>query len=267
MATKEHRRFARGLIEALESRVHAGPPVHATEIASAHEFLRQSSFSPTSDYYSRLTGIQDRLTGRSLQPAPARGKRNYGGEAAGRWMQVVSVYDHVILSTCYDGEFNLKRGRVKISHRFNSEGRIDFVELKFLRSLLPCLTGEIRKLILIRNYPDLQKDWQEAEAFTLRVLPQELLFLFADIFHYPKGEILGWLINIGHRMGGDLLADLSAGASRRAGLESTVIQDQLCLPELRKDEVAWPILEKAAALESVVEVSDDKTAVVRYHRL
>ena len=181
-------------------------------------------------------------------------------------MQVQSVYDHVILSTCYAGEFNLKRGRVKISHRFNSEGRIDFVELKFLRSLLDCLTGEVRKLVLIRDYQDIRRDWQEAEAFALRILPQELLFLFADIFRFPKSEVLAWLINIGHGMVGDLLTDLAVGVSRNGTSESDEAQDQLLLPELRSDEVALPILEKAASLESVVESGGDKTVLVRYHR-
>jgi hypothetical protein len=41
-------------------------------------------------------------------------------------MQIQSAFDHIILSTCYAGEFNLRRGRIKISHRFNHEGRLDF---------------------------------------------------------------------------------------------------------------------------------------------
>jgi hypothetical protein len=265
VATKEHRRFARGLIEGLESRMHAGPPIHATEVASASDFLRQCSFSPASDYYQRLTEIQQGIARRPIQPSSAPGKRNYGGKAGGRWLQIQSIHDHVILSTCYEGEFNLKHGRVKISHRFNREGRIDFVELKFLRSLMPCLTGELRKLVLIKDYQGIRKDWHEAEAFTLGVLPHELLFLFADIFRCPKSEVLAWLINAGHRMAGDVCGDLNRAASPSAGPASNGAQNQLCLSELQTDEVARPILEQAAVLESVVELSDDKNVVVRYH--
>ena len=141
VATKDHRRYARGLIEQLESRVHVGPPVHATEILSARDYLRQFDFSPASDYFSRLMQIQQRLETRSKEPSLPAAKRNYGGEAAGHWMQLQCAYDHVILSTCYEGEFNLRQGRIKISHRFNQEGRVDFVELKFLRSLQPVLNG------------------------------------------------------------------------------------------------------------------------------
>ena len=36
------------------------------------------------------------------------------------------------------------------------EGRIDFVELKFLRSLHPLLTGEIRKLVTVKGYQSIR---------------------------------------------------------------------------------------------------------------
>src|SRR5215471_12729680 len=102
--------------------MHVGPPIHFAEIISVRDFLLQADFSPASDYYSRLALIQQRLAVRSTEPPLPQAKRNYGGEAAGRWMQVQSAYDHVILSACYEGEFNFKRGRIKISHRFNLEG-------------------------------------------------------------------------------------------------------------------------------------------------
>ena len=164
MATKDHRRQAKGLIEALESRVHAGPAVLDTELHSAREFLRGNEFSRSSDYYRRLERVQGRLAGRPAVPVLLPGKRNYGGEAAGRWLQLQSAYDHIILSHCYEGEFHCKTGRVKISHRFNQAGRIDFVELKFLRSLDPCLNGEIRKLLRVKDYQVIRRDWRAAEA-------------------------------------------------------------------------------------------------------
>ena len=182
VATKEHKRHAKGLIERLESRVHLGPPVRATEISSAREFLRENDFSPASDYYNRLWQIQNRLEGRAKEPSFPRTKRNYGGEAGGCQMQLQSIYDHVILSTCYEGDFNLKHGRIKLSHRFNQEGRIDFVELKFLNSLELCLNGEIRKVLTIKDFPSIQKNWHAAEAFVLPILPRELVFLYPDIW-------------------------------------------------------------------------------------
>ncbi len=264
MATKDHRRFAKSLIQGLELRVHVGPPVREAEVLSARQFLRQNDFSLASDYFHRLAQIQNRLEAR----APARtlppAKRNYGGQAAGRWMQLQSAYDHVILSTCYEGEFDLKPGRVKISHRFNQQGRIDFVELKFLRSLQPCLNGEIRSLLRVRDYPTIRKDWREAEAFILPVLPQELVFLYQDIFRSPRHEVLAWLVNIGHRIAADLLEDLGARPANGSVPHRGTNGDQLCLQAVRSDEVAAPILEHATGLESTVELSDPKTALVRY---
>jgi len=264
MATKDHKRLAKGLIQGLELRVHAGPPVREAEVLSAREFLRQNDFSLASDYFQRLTQIENRLETRALAPAMPAAKRNYGGQAAGRWMQLQSAYDHVILSICYEGEFDLKPGRVKISHRFNQQGRIDFVELKFLRSLQPCLNGEIRSLLRVRDYATVQKDWRAAEAFVLPVLPQELIFLYQDIFRCPRQEVLAWLVNIGHRMAGDLLEDLRTGRVNGVGHSRGANGDQLCLQAVGSDEVAAPILEHAAGLESTVELSEPKTAIVRY---
>ena len=264
MATKDHKRFARGLIQGLELRVHVGPPVGEAEVLSAREFLRQNDFSLASDYFQRLTQIQTRLETRAPAPAVPPAKRNYGGRAGGRWMQLQSAYDHVILSTCYEGEFDLKPGRVKISHRFNQQGRIDFVELKFLRSLQPCLNGEVRSLLRVRDYPSVRKDWRAAEAFVLPVLPQELIFLYPDIFRAPRHEVLAWVVNIGHRIAGDLLEDLRMPPVNGSVNHRRTNGEQLCLHAVRTDEVAAPILEHAAALESSVELDGSKTALVRY---
>jgi len=264
VATKEHRRHAKGLIEELETRVHLGPPIHHGEIRSAQEFLQHNGFSPCSDYFGRLGQIQTRVQTRPVALTRPEGKRNYGGEAAGRWMQLQCAYDHVILSTCYEGRFNSQPGRIKISHRFNEEGRIDFVELKFLRSLHACLDGGIRKLVMVKNYQDVRKDWHSAEAFVLEILPRELIFLYEDIFRCDKDEVLAWLVNVGHRIAGDLLADLNTGAVNGHSSPSTRNPDQLRLSAVRTDELAFPILESAAALESAVEPLDPKTVVLRY---
>ena len=266
VATKDHKRHARGLIEALEVRVHAGPPVGDAEIVSALEFLRQHAFPSASNYYQRLGQIQHRLGTRPAAPVLPPAKRNYGGEAAGHWMQLQSAYDHVILSSCYDGEFDCQCGRVKISHRFNQQGRVDFVELKLLRSFQPSLNGAIRRLVQVKDYPAIRRDWLGAEAFVLPVLPQELICLYQDIFRCPRNEVLAWLVNIGHRLTGDLLEDLRARPVN-GSVPGGGNGGQRCLQDVRTDEVAMPILEHAACLQSTVELSDPKNAIVRYARL
>jgi hypothetical protein len=264
MATKDHRRQAKGLIEGLESRVHVGPPIQATEILFAREYLRDNDFSPASDYFNRLGQIQSRLEPRRSDVASPPPKRNYGGEAAGCWMQLQSAYDHVILSTCYEGGADGRDGKVKVSHRFNQAGRIDFVELKFLRSLQPCLNGEYRKLVMVKDYAKIRKDWHAAEAFVLPVLPRELVFLYQDVFRCPREEVLAWLVNIGHRLAKDLVNDLEQRPAEDCQQQPGMNGDQRCLATVRSDEVAMPILEQALALESAVEISDPKTAIVRY---
>jgi hypothetical protein len=264
MATKECKRQARELVQALEVRVHAGPPVGETDIQSARDFLRQHDFSTASDYFSRLALIKNRV---GTRPTTAQcEKRNYGGKAAGHWMQLQSVYDHVILSTCYEGDFNTRRGRIKISHRFNQAGRIDFVELKFLRSLQPDLDGAIRKLLLVQDYRNRPNDWYEAEAFALRVLPRELVFVFGEVFRSTREEVLAWLVNIGHWSAENLLNDLRKRPYNGGLRDSENNPNQLGLEAILSDKVALPILEQAEELESTVDLDAPEAVIVRYDR-
>jgi len=263
MPTKEYKRQARELVEVLEGRLHAGCPVGKGEIESAFDFLRQNDFSQASDYFNRLTLIQNRVETR-LATVP-REKRNYGGKAAGNWMQVRSVYDHVIISTCYEGDFNTRRGRIKISHRFNRAGRIDFVELKFLRSLQPGLDGAIRKLLLVQGFESRPKDWYEAEAFALRVLPRELVFVFEEVFHSEREEILAWLVNLGHWSAENLLNDLRRRPVNGSPRNTESDSNQLGLEAVLGDEVAVPILEQAAQLECTVDLDAPESVVIRYY--
>ena len=318
MATKENKRQVRELVEALEQRAHAGPTVGQDEIQSARDFLRRNDFAPTSAYFHRLTHLESRLQHRPRESAAPRLKRNYGGKAAGYQMQVQSVFDHVLLSTCYEGDFNTRHGRVKISHRFNQEGRIDFVELKYLNSLHPPLNGEIRKLLTVKDFPSNRRDWFGADAHILKVLPQELVFLYDDIFRCPRAQIFAWLVNIGHGIVNDLVQDLQARAPSSAPLDlarPAASEPNLCWPHgarnhhphssvypngdgraaclaeepdgrgfgsstprspgypeqlrlecLVQDEVAWPILQKAAGLEAAVDMLSHTEVVVRYSR-
>lgn len=263
VATKEHKTQARLLLERLETRLHTGSHIDETELVSAYEFLRQKDFSAASDYHTRLGRVRDLLTHRAQRPAPRQGKRNYGGQAGERWMQVQSAFDHIILSTCYAGVFNTRRGRIKISHRFNREGRIDFVELKFVNSLEPALNGQFRKLVLVEGYQTIKKDWRVADAFVLPVLPKELIFLYESVFRCPKHELFAWLINIGHGLTQDLGDSLRLGF---APAESQRPNDfgQLPLPVIRDDEVAVPIIEKAATLKSAVQCVEPTRVAVSY---
>jgi hypothetical protein len=225
-------------------------------------FLHQNDFSPASEYFRRLGQIQDCLAGRTNGHSVPQGKRNYGGQAGGRHMQLQSIYDHAILSVCYGGEFNTRRGRIKVSHRFNQEGRVDFVELKFLCSLSPPLNGAIRKLVLIKDYQTIRKDWDATEAFVLQVLPQELVFLYKDIFRCERADVFTWLINIGHVISAELLTDLET----RLPQEPRADSEQLDLHAIREDTVALPILQKAAGRECAVEIEEERTILVRYVR-
>ncbi len=260
--TKEARRLARQRLEALEAALRSGSGPSLVQVQDFARFLRQCGFAPSSEYFSRLARLEAFVRSHGV-PAPSA-KRDYGGYAAGCWMQVQSVYDHLLLSVCYEGEFRGRRGRIKISHRFNRAGRIDFVEAKLLRSLVPQLDGALRKLLTVREFPRLEPDWWAASAYALRVLPQELLFLHAEIFRYPRSEVLAWLINIGHRTVADLVTELEGGPMDPPPGPQ---QRQWPISSLTGDPVAWPILQQAALLEACIEPGDSPDVfLVRYLR-
>lgn len=249
--TREARRQARRRMEWLETAIHTGPGLQPAELQKFEQFLREAGFPPSSEYFQRLARLQEVLRSRPSPPDAA--KRDYAGFAAGCWMQVQSVYDHCLISVCYDGQFNRQPGRIKITHRFNRAGRVDFVEAKLLRSLEPILHGALRKLITIREYPHREPDWWAAPAFALRVLPRELLFLHPDIFRHPRPRLLAWLINIGHHTVADLVRELAQAEPSPRLPEG---RHQYPLDWLPTDPVAWPILQQAALLEAVVEPGD-----------
>jgi hypothetical protein len=122
----------------------------------------------------------------------------------------------------------------------------------------------LRKLLTVKDYGTLRKDWREAEAFVLEVLPRELIFLYQDLFRCERSEIFAWLINIGHRLIQDLVDQLIAGTVNGKMPRSDSISNQLCLSAVRTDEIAFPILAKAAELEALVEILEPKQVVVRY---
>lgn len=274
MATKALRQQARQWVETLESRLHIGPSPGLAEIQSARDFLRQHDFPAASDYFRRLNRIEGSLITRSAaNPLP---KRNYGGRIADFWLQVQSVFDHVLVSVCYQGEFRAQRGRVKLTHRFNAAGRVDFVEMKYLRALDARLDGATRKLVLVRDFALRPRAWLEAEAFVLRVLPRELILIEPDVFRCPRAEIVAWLVNLGHwtaaqtlaaleTRGDDARPEMRADARSAAGPESPP-PTQRDLPELIGDAVALPILQQARVLRACAESDSPEQAVLRYVR-
>jgi len=120
----------------------------------------------------------------------------------------------------------------------------------------------MRKLVLVKDYQKIRKDWDAAEAYILPVLPQELVFLYNDIFRCEKADVFGWLVNIGHLIAAELLSELDSRAEQPVNGNS----EQLPLHVVREDAVAVPILQRAAARECAVEIEDERSVLVRYVR-
>lgn len=220
-------------------------------------------------------GLDGRESGPTVREANGTvRKQNYGGRAAGLWVQIQSVYDHVLLSVCYQGTFRMQQGRIKLTHRFNAAGRVDFVELKFLRAFEPQLDGALRKLVLVEDFATRRPGWLESPAFVLRVLPRELILVEPEVFRYSRAEVVAWLINLGHWEVEETLAALQRargnGQERRktaaypqAG-QSRLHSGQRDLEQVLDDRVAVPILQAAMRLRARAESDAPTRAVIRY---
>ncbi len=116
----------------------------------------------------------------------------------------------------------------------------------------------------MKDYQQLAGDWHRAQGFVLRVLPQELIFLYTDIFRVPRGEMFGWLINIGHQLVGSLTEALRIGGVNGVEHGTAGMANQLPLAAIQHDVVAMPILEKAAALHASADMLDETEVQISY---
>ena len=73
---------------------------------------------------------------------------------------------------------------------------------------------------MIKDYQAIRKDWHAAEAFVLPTLPRELVFLHDDAFRSPRADLFTWLVNIGHGIVDQMLAELESVPAPTTTLQS-----------------------------------------------
>jgi len=162
----------------------------------ARTLLLQHEFSPSSDYFNRLAGVQSRLRTRVIAPALASVKRNYGGASAAAGCR----------SRCLrppHPEHVLRRrvphpagGRVKSPIGSTSRAASTSVELKFLQSLHSPLDGQLRKLLLVRDFATIHKDCTPPRPSSSRPATGAGFPSCGDFPLRPAPNWLAWLVNI-----------------------------------------------------------------------
>lgn len=172
-------------------------------------------------------------------------------------VEVKVVFDHLFLTTNHRvsiGSYDL----VKITHRFNREGRIDLIDarLKQAKRLYldanapPPAEDAIFHLLQVFAFKDKQPDlsWGESRAeYFIRM--RQIAAIFYDLGLTHEEQQYRFLIQHGHRVMRDLHRAVQAGS-----LEDVRVTRAPFYPfhQLREDDAACYIASRAALLEPKV---------------
>lgn len=172
-------------------------------------------------------------------------------------VEVKVVFDHLFLTTNYRvsiGAYDL----VKITHRFNREGRIDLIDARLKQtkrlyldaSAPPPAEDAIFHLLQVFAFKDKQPelDWAESRAeYFIRL--RQIAAIFYDLGLAHEEQQYRFLIQHGHRLSKELHRAVQAGE-----LQDVRVTRAPFYPfhQLREDEAACYIASRAALLEPKV---------------
>ena len=252
MPTQEDEKNIHDKLIELDKAFAAGKEVHR-DAEHLLEEITQLGFSGGSEHFKRALSIyqmeaRDGIADTDIQQ-PKRllesGKYDYVGHIGSYFLQAVIAYDHLFLTRVYSGEFHARKGKIKISNRFNSEGRLDLIDAKLIRSLDAHMDGAIRHLVTIDGYRTLSKDWQTAPLLYLSCIPKEMIFVKGDILRASPPKLYNTLVGYAYRTASDLLDGISR---ETIAAETPRNPQQLPLDKIVHNDMAMYILGKAASL-------------------
>ena len=172
-------------------------------------------------------------------------------------VEVKVVFDHLFLTTNYRvsiSPFDL----VKITHRFNREGRLDLIDarLKQTKRLYldadapPPAEDAIFHLLQVFAFKDKQAEleWPESRAeYFIRL--RQIAAVFYDLGLTHEEQQYRFLIQHGHRLMKELHRAVQAGSLQDVRVTRLPFYP---LHQLREDEAACYIISRAALLEPKV---------------
>ena len=207
-----------------------------------------------------------------LKQAPAPvfniGERAYIGQlevTKNAPVEVKVVYDHLFLTTNYlatIGNFDL----VKITHRFNREGRLDLIDARLKQTRRgqpdtsmdgPLAQEAIFHLVQTFAFKDKQADpgWSESRCeYFIRL--RQIASVFYDLGIEEEEQQYRFILQRGHRLMRELQADVRAASLRNIRVVRPPFYP---FNLIREDEAACYIIGKAAHVEPRVMFDKQRT--------
>ena len=194
-------------------------------------------------------------------PTFTMAERSYIGHFASQHhapVELKVVFDHLFLTTNHRvslGAYDL----VKITHRFNREGRLDLIDARLkqtLRLYEAPLTSEpvedaIFHLVQVFAFKDKLPElaWEESRCeYFIRL--RQIAAMFYDLGLTHEEQQYRHLIQFGHRLAQEIHRDIQAGTLRDARVTRLPFYP---IHQLRDDEAAAYIISRAAALQPRVQ--------------
>lgn len=268
------------IVESLETRVALKKPISTDEVQGAADLMESLGFSEQSAYYARLERLY--VLADKQKPAvvekPAErpdapvtdsealdfkrvGRREYAAIYSRGSAFLKFVYDHFFLMKLHKRWYKDRGMAVKISHRFNQEGRIDLVDAVLVHSLDPRMDRAVKHLLSVDGYDKKEKGWHGAEAFYLPIVPFEMIAFDEQFINKTYVERCQSLLREGHDGARLLVREMRAGKLQES---SSVRSEQKQLAEIVEDREGLYMLIKAASLVPTVRDYDKERVMVGY---
>jgi len=228
--------------------------------------LREAGIAQGDRFWKRLKNIKGRYFAKMEEEKPVvvqapinftQGKRDYAGMSGKTKVRVTPVYDHLFFSRTYSG-------RIKLSWRFNREGRTELVDLM----LFP--QNEVFNVITSDNLGSKDADWNRSGAYYsltnyLNCLNKDFSFLEDSV---KLSEVLRYGHQMAHFFSINLKNFMNAGEGENT---SKFIRDphilqtgQMPLREMVYDDVAINIMKKAGSIKPHVGLENERRVEVIY---
>jgi len=209
-----------------------------------YDLLELYGAKPESDYYTRLQALEEVPLHLDFELP----KRDYTGMAGKSKLRVIAVSDHFFLSRVYGG-------KIKLSWRFNREGRIDLVDAM----LFP--QNNVKHLVIVEGYSrNKEVGWNESTALYYP-LPREAEALNPGFSLLDKKAQYQSLLRFGHVNVDYLMDNLEKGDVKDSFVSK---EGQKRLVEIVEDDSALYMAGNAASLMPGITRMDEIRLWVGY---
>lgn len=219
-------------------------------IEKIESLLKSYGIENSGDYQKRLEGFSDKADNfysSNRQFDFEGGIRDYVGMSGHSKIRVKPVFDHVFFERVYGG-------KIKLSWRFNSEGRLDLADAMIFPK------NDIWNLIKTVDFGEAPHDWSSRKVL-YKPLPRDIYLVNLGFSYLGPNKKYESLMRFGHSMAGDLLRNLEKGEIRDSYI---ILAGQRQLREIVNDAECLHMLGKAGELLPYVAGKNGNCLMVEY---